>query len=110
MNIEPFENSAQILLQQSTPNLADLSTLVLEMEELISSDEFSSLSSEEQNRLQGLRKELRNRLRESETGEITTTSSLIASDPPPRRTNKTRAYQRRFSGPGARPARRNSDG
>ncbi|MBN2550873.1 MAG: tetratricopeptide repeat protein, partial [Anaerolineales bacterium] len=60
--VEILESRASALLSQPDPPLVELRKTLLEIDEYINSDEYQSLSSDERNRLQHARKEIRSRL------------------------------------------------
>ncbi len=69
--IESLEQRALFLIQQPDASLNDFRQMTLEFEELINSPEFLTLPQAERDRLQGLRKDLRNRIKQLEEGQQT---------------------------------------
>jgi len=65
-DIEQLEARLAALLSQEDPALAEMRALMLEVEEYIHSDEFSTLNSEARNRLQSERKDLRMHIRQAQ--------------------------------------------
>jgi tetratricopeptide (TPR) repeat protein len=67
--IESLEKQALFLIQQPDASLNDFRQMTLEFEELINSPEFLSLPQDDRDRLQGLRKDLRNKIKQLEEGQ-----------------------------------------
>jgi tetratricopeptide (TPR) repeat protein len=70
--LESLETESNGLLNQDSPPLVEIRKAILEIEEFIASTEYSELSSEQRDRLQNLRKELKSRLRTQENQESDT--------------------------------------
>lgn len=63
-DITTLLDEAQKLLDQETPSTSDIRRMMVEMDELINSDAFSSLEPDDRTRLQTIYKELRNATRD----------------------------------------------
>ncbi len=72
-SIDSLEKNARFLIQQPEASLTDLRRIALEFEELINSSDFQALPIDDRERLQGLRKDLRNRIRQLEQDQETVT-------------------------------------
>ena len=64
--LESIESESNGLLNQETPPLVEIRKALLEIEEFISSADYSGLEGEQRDRLQNLRKELKSRLQTQE--------------------------------------------
>jgi tetratricopeptide (TPR) repeat protein len=70
--MNPFEGIFEKIerqLNQDPPRLLELRRLMLEVDELISSDDYQALSIQERSRLQAARKDLKNSIRQQEDDE-----------------------------------------
>lgn len=63
---ETFSEQITSLIQQTNPPLAELRKALLEIEELISSDEFQEMESNERSRYQEIRREIKNLLKKGD--------------------------------------------
>jgi tetratricopeptide (TPR) repeat protein len=82
--LESIESESKGLLNQETPPLVEIRKALLEIEEFIASADYSDVPSEQRDRLQNLRKELKSRLRTQENQESDTTLvSAIPLEPSP---------------------------
>ena len=72
-----IESQIQDLLIHATPPIIELRKVILELDDYLDTSEFSTLETPERARLQGLRKDLLNRLRQIEAGENGQVSSAL---------------------------------
>jgi tetratricopeptide (TPR) repeat protein len=64
-DIDIFENEANHLLVQASPPVIELSSLLVEIDEFINSDDFHELNIELQDRAQNIRRDLKNKINQS---------------------------------------------
>ena len=74
---EILETTIRTLLSQAAPPPVDIRKAMLELDDWVNSETFASLSTIERDRLQSLRKELKNRLRQVDEGS--TPASQVVS-------------------------------
>ena len=79
--VETFENRINDLLIQDAPALADLRRLMLEIDEYINSPDYPTLGIDERSRLQGVRKDLKARIRQQEDDEEEKINASLAASP-----------------------------
>ena len=76
---DTLESTIQGLLEQPEPPLVELRKSLLDLEELIASPNYFDLDSDQRSQLQGLRKELKDRIRQIQEPETPSTLSPNAS-------------------------------
>lgn len=79
--LDELKNQISTLLEQKNPALAELRKVMLELEDLMASDDFAGQSSEDRQAAQDLRRELRARLRQIEESETPRASNGAFSAP-----------------------------
>jgi len=83
--LESIESVSNGLLNQDTPPVVEIRKALLEIEEFIASEDYSELPSEQRDRIQTLRKELKSRLQAQENQEsnpsLESPKSLESSSP-----------------------------
>ena len=83
-SFEAIESKIEALLNQESLTVAELRQVLLEIEELISADEFQTLSPEQRSSLQSARRDFKGRIRKIEGGEEPVSASPV---PPPAASN-----------------------